>query len=100
MTVFSCAKGDFVVFNYFGKRRRGVVIGRSYTYRPVILTLDICVKRKWMDYLEYARLRGLSLIYARRIVTGSKGCVVKVLPKHKLVPYKLMGLLDNVESYV
>ncbi len=69
-------------------------------HRPVILTLDICVKRKWMDYLEYARLRGWSLIYARRIVTGSNRCVVKVLPKHKLVPYKLMGLLDNVESYV
>ena len=93
-------RGDFVVFNYRGTRRRGIVL-YLYWSKPVIYILDVCVKRRWIDYKEYCDTRRWRWggDDSRRVV-GTNGCVVKVLPQHRLVPYKLKGALESVRDYL
>lgn len=89
-------RGDFVVFNYRGIRRRGIVL-YLHGSKPVLYILDVCVNRKWIDYREFCDTRRWRRYGddSRRVV-GTKGCVIQILPQHRLVPYKLKGLLANV----
>lgn len=101
MASVSYNRGDFVVFNYRGTRRRGIVL-YLHGSKPVIYILDVCIKRRWIDCKEYFDKRGWNWggDDSRRRVMGTKRCVVKVLPQHRLVPYKLKGLLNDVRDYL
>ena len=93
------AIGDFVVCTRWGNRYRGIVTELSYGYRrPVVYVLDRCCNRKWYDYIEYAAQRNGRKRFNNeyRKITFTSAGVLKVLPKHKLVPYKLRGLLADV----
>ena len=96
------AIGDFVVCTRYGVRYRGVVTGRSLAYHyPKVYVLDGCVNRKWIDLGEYIT-KGNNMRNALPYLSGLRDFiftpagVLKVLPKHKLVPYKLRGLLDGI----
>ena len=96
------AVGDFVVCTRYGVRYRGVVTGRSVTYLyPRVHVLDMCVNRKWTDLEEHITGKsniGKGALYLRgmRDLIFTPAGILKVLPKHKLVPYKLKGLLDGI----